>query len=247
MIAYLRSLTFNIWFFGVTVFALIVSLPLFVLPRVCVNRLARSWAWLVCLGLRVIVGARIELRGQVELLHETVLIVSKHQSAWDTLYFYLVCPDPTYVMKKELLRVPIYGWLAIKQKMIRVDRKGGAKALKRMIDGAMEAVADRRQIVIFPQGTRVKPGAPTSDYPYQPGTAGLYAKLGIPCVLVALNSGQIWGRRSFHKHPGTIYVDVLGVIPPGMPRAAFMREIETRIESATAKLEAENTESAGRK
>jgi 1-acyl-sn-glycerol-3-phosphate acyltransferase len=236
----LRSLIFNIYFFGVTILALFVSLPLFVLPRVCVNRLARGWAWLVCLGLRVICGVTIELRGDVALLREPVLIVSKHQSAWDTLYFYLVCPDPTYVMKKELLRVPIYGWLAIKQKMIRVDRKGGAKALKRMLDGAMEAVADRRQIIIFPQGTRVKPGASTADYPYQPGTAGLYAKLGIPCVLVALNSGQIWGRRSFYKHPGTIYVDVLGVIPPGVPRAAFMREIETRIETASTRLEAES-------
>ncbi len=243
MIAYLRSLVFNIWFFSVTILALIVSLPLFVLPRVGVYFLARGWAWLVCLGLRVFLGVRIELRGQVELLRQPGLIVSKHQSAWDTLYFYLVCPDPTYVMKKELLRVPIYGWLAIKQKMIRVDRKGGAKALKRMIDGAMEAVADRRQIIIFPQGTRVRSGASTADFPYQPGTAGLYAKLNIPCTLVALNSGQIWGRRSFLKHPGTIFVDVLGIIPPGMPRAAFMREIETRIEAATAKLEAENANS----
>jgi len=239
VIAYTRSLLFNIWFFGITILSLIGSLPLFLLPRVCVNRLARGWAWLVCLGLRVFLGVTIELRGQVELLRQPGLIASKHQSAWDTLYFYLVCPDPTYVMKKELMRIPIYGWLARKQKMIPVDRKGGGKALKRMIDAATRAIADGRQIVIFPQGTRVKPGAPTSDYPYQPGTAGLYAKLNVPCTLVALNSGQVWGRRSFIKHPGTIRVEVLGAIAPGMPRAAFMREIETRIEAGSAKLEAE--------
>ncbi|MBC8791304.1 MAG: 1-acyl-sn-glycerol-3-phosphate acyltransferase [Tagaea sp. CACIAM 22H2] len=158
MIAYTRSLLFNIWFFGITILSLIGSLPLFLLPRVCVNRLARGWAWLVCLGLRVFLGVTIELRGQVELLRQPGLIASKHQSAWDTLYFYLVCPDPTYVMKKELMRIPIYGWLARKQKMIPVDRKGGGKALKRMIDAATRAIADGRQIVIFPQGTQREAG-----------------------------------------------------------------------------------------
>lgn len=240
MIAHTRSLLFNIWFFGVTILSLIASLPLFLIPRVGVNRLARGWAWLVCLGLRAFLGVTIELRGDVELLRNPGLIVSKHQSAWDTLYFYLVCPDPTYVMKKELLRVPIYGWLAIKQKMIPVDRKGGGKAMKRMLDAAVGAIADGRQIIIFPQGTRVKPGASTADYPYQPGTAGLYAKLNAPCTLVALNSGQVWPRRSFLKHPGTIRVEVLGTIAPGMPRAAFMREIESRIEAASTRLENES-------
>jgi len=239
VIVHTRSLLFNAWFFGITVTALIGALPLLLMPRAYVNRLARGWAWLVCAGLRVFVGAKIELRGQVELLKQPGLIASKHQSAWDTLYFYLVCPDPAYVMKRELMRIPIYGWLARKQRMIPIDRKGGGKALKRMLDAAAGAIAEGRQIVIFPQGTRVKPGASTAAHPYQPGTAGLYAKLGAPCVLVALNSGQVWGRRSFLKHPGTIRVEVLGAIAPGMPRAAFMREIETRIEAASAKLEAE--------
>jgi 1-acyl-sn-glycerol-3-phosphate acyltransferase len=236
----LRSLLFNIYFFSVTILALIASLPLFLLPRVCVNRLATGWAYLVCGGLRVLCDVRIELRGRVELLHEPGLVASKHQSAWDTVYFYIVCPDPAYVMKKELMRIPIYGWLATKQKMITVDRKGGGAALKRMVAEAQEAIADRRQIVIFPQGTRVPAGAPTSAYPYQPGLAGLYSKLGVQCVPVALNSGQVWARRSFMKYPGTIRVEVLDAIAPGLPRAAFMREMESRIETASARLEAES-------
>lgn len=239
MIQGLRSLVFNVWFFGLTATALLLSLPILLMPRRASIALGRIWARLVLGGLRVVCGTKVELRGRTELLREPALVAIKHQSAWDTIFFYLACPDPAYVMKIELMRIPVYGWLAAKQGMIRVDRKGGGGALKRMLDDAADALRIGRQILIFPQGTRVPPGAPTAEHPYHPGIAGLYAKLGVACVPVALNSGLFWGRRSFVKRPGTIVVEILDVLEPGLTRARFMRELETRIETATAKLEAE--------
>lgn len=235
----LRSLAFNLWFFGLTTLALLVSIPALLAPRKACIALGRTWARLVLWGLRVLCGTGVEIAGRVDLLRAPALVAIKHQSAWDTIFFYLACPDPAYVMKIELMRIPVYGWLASKQRMIPVDRKGGGGALKRMLAEAQDALALGRQILIFPQGTRVAPGGPVADHPYHPGIAGLYSKLGVACVPVALNSGLFWGRRSFVKNPGTIRVEVLEPIEPGMARGAFMRELETRIETATAKLEAE--------
>lgn len=239
MIQALRSLAFNVWFFGLTATALILSFPVLLAPREAAIGLGRLWARLVIGGLRVLCDTKFELRGRVDLLRAPALVAIKHQSAWDTIFFYLACPDPAYVMKIELMRIPIYGWLASKQGMIPVDRKGGGKALKRMMAESEAALAGGRQILIFPQGTRVAPGEPASAHPYHPGIAGLYAKLGARCVPVALNSGLFWGKRDFVKRPGTIVVEILEPIEPGLARGAFMRELEARIEAATAKLEAE--------
>jgi 1-acyl-sn-glycerol-3-phosphate acyltransferase len=235
----LRSLAFNVWFFGLTAVALILSIPIHLAPRKAAIGLGRLWARLVIGGLRVLCGTQVELRGRADLLRGPALVAVKHQSAWDTIFFYLACPDPAYVMKIELMRIPIYGWMAAKQRMIPVDRKGGGAALKRMLAAAQEALAAGRQILIFPQGTRAPPGAPAADFPYHPGVAGLYAKLGVPCVPVALNSGLFWGRRSFVKRPGTILAEVLEPIAPGLARGAFLRELEARIETAAAELERE--------
>ena len=142
----------------------------------------------------------------------------------------------TYVMKQELMRLPIYGWLSYRQGHIAVDRKAGAAAIRGLLRAAKVAFANRRAIVIFPQGTRVPPGV---NLPYQPGIVGLYSALGVPVVPVALNSGLFWGRRSFVKRPGTIVIEVLPEIPPGRERTEFLRELEQRIETATARLEAE--------
>ena len=235
----LRSLAFNIWFFGLTAACLLLSLPTHLMARRWSCLVAKRWMDGLDWGLRVFCGLRFEVRGRVELLAQPGLIAAKHQSAWDTMIFHKISPDPAYVMKKEILSIPLYGWLAWKQGNIAVDRKGGAAALKKMVEAAERALARGQQIVIFPQGTRVPPGAPTTEWPYHPGVAGLYGKLGVGCVPVALNSGVFWGRRSFAKKPGTMVIEVLDPIPPGLSRAAFMRELESRIEAASARLEAE--------
>ena len=235
----LGSVLFNVWFFGLTAFLLVVSLPAHLVHRRWALTTARVWMAGLSWGLRTFCGLTYELRGRIDLLQAPGLVACKHQSAWDTMIFHAIAGEPAYVMKKELLSIPLYGWLARKQGNIAVDRKGGAAALKSMMEAAVAAIADGRQIVIFPQGTRTPPGATTADWPYHPGVAGLYGKLGVPCVPVALNSGVFWGRRSFVKKRGKMVLEVLEPIPPGLPRAAFMRELEARIETATARLEAE--------
>lgn len=232
---WLRSLIFNACFFALTGALAIVSVPLLLVGRHGLRRMGVVWARSTLLLLRVIVGARLEVRGP--RLVGGRLIAAKHQSALDTMLFYLVADDPAYVMKEELMAIPIYGRLSRHQDMIVVDRKGGAGALKKMMRDSQSAVDAGRQIVIFPQGTRTAPGTDTAAAPYQPGIAALYQALKLPVTPVALNSGIVWGRRSFSKRSGTIIVEILPEIPAGLARAEFMRRLEADIETATRRLE----------
>lgn len=233
---WLRSALFNTLFFSWNAFVLALSMPLALVPREAMRRSAQRLTRGTLFLLRHIIRLDYEVRGDLALLQQPVIVACKHQSAWDTFIFYLLARDPAYVMKKELMLIPIYGWLARKQRMIPIDRKAGAAALRALLRAAEAALAERRQIIIFPQGTRVAPGAAA---PYQPGVAALYARLGCPVVPVALNSGCFWPRRSFIKHPGRIVLELLEPIPPGMAKAAFLAELERRVETATARLEAE--------
>jgi 1-acyl-sn-glycerol-3-phosphate acyltransferase len=141
------------------------------------------------------------------------------------------------VLKRELLRIPFYGWYIAKAGVIPIDRGAHASALRKMTAAARKVIAAGRPILIFPEGTRKKPGEPPD---YKPGVAGLYGLLGAPCIPVALNSGLFWtGPMGLIKLPGRIVVEFLDPIPAGMKRAEFMRLLEERIETATAKLVAE--------
>lgn len=233
---WLRSAVFNVLFFGWNAIVLALSLPLVIVPRAAIMWAARRLASGSVDLLIVFVGLRYEVRGDRSVLQQPVIVASKHQSAWDTFIFYLLARDPAYVMKKELLAIPVYGWLTRKQRMIPIDRAAGAKALRDLLRRSAAAIADRRQIVIFPQGTRVAPGTAA---PYHAGVAALYGRLGVPVVPVALNSGCFWPRRSFLKRPGKIVVEILPPIAPGLAKPAFMAALEERIETATARLEAE--------
>jgi 1-acyl-sn-glycerol-3-phosphate acyltransferase len=137
------------------------------------------------------------------------------------------------IMKEELLSLPLYGWFSRKFEMIPVRREIGPTALRQMAREAAKRAAQGRDIVIFPEGTRQPPGAPPA---YKPGVILLYEVLGIPCVPVALNSGYFWPRRSILRRRGTIVVEFLPAIPPGLPRAEFMALLQERIEGATARL-----------
>jgi 1-acyl-sn-glycerol-3-phosphate acyltransferase len=183
--------------------------------------------------LRVIVGIRVEVRGREHVPPGGCIVAAKHQSAFDTLIYHPLLGDPAIVMKRELLWIPLYGQHSLKARMIPVDRSGGPSALKTLVRLGRAAVAEGRPVVVFPQGTRVAPGAKA---PYQPGLAALYTQLGVPVVPVATNSGLCWPRRSFAKHAGTIVVEFLAPIPPGLPRKAFAARIEQAIETASDRL-----------
>lgn len=230
---YLRSVLFLAWFAVLSLAAHIVSLPLLLLNRSFAAGAARIWAKTVLWSLRPIAGLGYEVRGQEHFIHGPVLVASKHHCMWETIAFLSLLDDPAVVIKRELLNVPLYGWFARKQEMIAVDRRGGAGAMRAMLNAARRALGKNRPILIFPEGTRKAVGAAPD---YKPGVAGLYSELEIPCVPVALNSGLYWVAGGLIKKPGTIVVEFLPVIPPGLSRQDFMSTLQTRIETASNRL-----------
>ena len=236
MVTLLRSLAFAAAFYVATAMFLLLGSPLLLAPR--------RWAMtglklhgLTCVWLlRVIAGTRLEVRGRENLPNGACLVAAKHQSAWDTFALIPLFRDPAVVLKAELTHIPLYGWFCTKFEHIIVSRERAAVALKAMIATSRERAAQGREIVIFPEGTRSPPGAPPD---YKPGIVALYEQLGLPCVPLALNSGLYWPRRSLLRHPGTIVVEFLEPIPPGLDRRTFRAELERRIEDATGCLIAE--------
>jgi len=232
----LRSLLFNLFFYLWTAFLGIAALPMVLAPRRWVMALGSWWSGSVLWLARTVAGIDYELRGAEHIPPGAVIVAMKHQSAWDTLATPVLFRDPAIVAKRELFWIPCYGWYARRAGMIPVDRGAGAAALKRMVQHARAVVEQGRPIVIFPEGTRTAVGASRA---YHPGVAALYSQLALPVVPVAVNSGLFWGRRSFIKRPGTIVLELLPDIPPGLARAAFLRELELRIGSAVERLIAE--------
>jgi 1-acyl-sn-glycerol-3-phosphate acyltransferase len=231
-----RSLLFNLLFYVTTTLFVVLGSPLLFAPRrwamAALAVHSRFELWL----LKLIVGTKLEVRGAEKLPQGPCLVASKHQSAWETFALIPLFRDPALLMKRELFWIPFHGWFSHKFEMIPVDRDKGPAALRRMLREARKRVADRREIIIFPEGTRRAPGAPPD---YKTGVILLYEALGIPCVPVALNSGVFWPRRSLERRPGTIVVEFLDPIPPGLPKAEFLARLTEAIETASARLLAE--------
>jgi 1-acyl-sn-glycerol-3-phosphate acyltransferase len=230
----LRSIAFNLSLYVSAIVVGLLATPALFLPRRAAVWVIRNLSRLVIWLLKITAGTHYEIRGTVPT--GASLIAAKHQSMWDTIVFTALFDDPAMVLKGELLWIPYYGWFSKKAKMIAIDRGAGASAIRRLVAQGKAALAANRPIVIFPEGSRMAPGAAPA---YKPGIAALYRQLGVPCVPVAVNSGLYWPRRRFLRRPGTIVLEFLAPIPAGLDRAAFMAELETRTETATAKLLAE--------
>jgi 1-acyl-sn-glycerol-3-phosphate acyltransferase len=232
----IRSLAFFAVFYVNTAVFLVLGSWLLLAPRrwamegLRLHGLASVW-WM-----KVICGTRLEVRGREKLPQGAYLVLAKHQSAWDTFGLIPVFRDPAMVMKAELGLIPLYGWFSHKFEHIFVRRERGPSALKAMLRDARQRAQQGREIVIFPEGTRRLPGAPPD---YKPGFLALYEGLGLPSVPLALNSGLFWPRRSFMRYPGTIVVEILDPVPPGLPRAEARALIQERIETACTRLIAE--------
>ncbi|MEX2298054.1 MAG: lysophospholipid acyltransferase family protein [Dongiaceae bacterium] len=230
---WLRSLLFNFGFYGWT--ALMVIAGIFLLPFrwQAMHVVGRLWARGTMALLRIIIGLDWRIEGAENIAAGPAIYASKHQSTWDTLIFALLLRNPAYVLKRELLWIPLFGQLLARSRPIGVDRSAGAAALRAMLADAERAAAAGRPIVIFPEGTRTAPG---ENRPYHPGIAALYHRLGLPVVPIALDSGVYWGRRRFEKRPGRITIAALPAIAPGLDRRAFMVELERRIEGRSRAL-----------
>ena len=228
-----RSLAFNGAFYVWTAFMCILYIPAFALPRMIMVRGQERWAIGVNWLMKRLAGIDVEIRGREHLPPGACIVASKHQSAWDTLIWHQVLNDPAVIIKKELTYIPVYGWICQKTKMIAVDRSGGTKALRGMLKAAREARDTGRQVTIFPEGTRSAPG---ETNPYQSGIAAVYGDLDVPVIPVAVNSGLFWPRRRFMRQPGTIVLEFLKPIAPGLKRKPFMAQLEREIETAAKRL-----------
>ncbi len=230
---FIRSLIFNIAFWLWIAVLGLAGLPFAFLYRPFSFMVARIWGkgslWL----LRVICNITYEVRGRQNIPKHAAIIASKHQSAWDTIIFWVLLNCPAYVLKRELLFFPIFGWHLLLLKNIYIDRKSGASAIKRMLREAETRVKESRQIVIFPEGTRTLPGAAPA---YQPGVAALYQHLKLPVVPVALNSGHLWQKNAFTKKPGVITIEFMENITPGMKNRDFLVRLQNIIEEKNQKL-----------
>ena len=178
-------------------------------------------------GLSKLLGTRLEVQGEVP--PGAHLIAVKHQSMFETLEMMRLARTPVIVLKRELSTIPGFGWATRRYGIIPVDREAGARALREMLALSKEVAATGRPVIIYPEGTRVRPG---QTPPLQAGFAGLYRALGLPVVPVALDSGQMWGPN-LPRRGGTVHLLIGEPIPPGLKRD----EIESRVFAAINALE----------
>lgn len=233
MMPWLRSLILNIALYGWTFILCLAMTWTLLFPRRVVLITVHLWlnhiAWIE----RHIGGIDYRVVGRENIPKGAAIIACKHQSAWETFKLHIVLDDPAVVLKKSLVHIPIWGWYLGRSGVVPIDRARGMQALAQMMDAARKFVSEGRQIVIFPQGTRLAPG---EWRPYKSGVAALYETLKIPVVPMALNSGMFWPKNSFAKKAGTITIEFLPPIPPGLSRAEMMKRLEDSLETATDRL-----------
>ncbi len=232
---FLRSALYQILFLPWTLFIGIVTLPLlFAAPRRWLQYIAAFWLEGALLMQRVVLGLSFEVRGLENLPKSGAILAAKHQSAWETMVFHRLVGDPAFILKKELLRLPVIGWYMYRTEQIPIDRAAGGSALKHMLDRSRRALGQGRALIIFPEGTRQPPGKAGR---YHSGIYKLYAALDVPVAPIAHNSGIFWPRNAFLRHPGRITLQILPPIPPGLGREAFMTRLQDEIETTTRALE----------
>ena len=230
---FLRSLIYNVLFYLLLVFWIVVALPTFLMPRWAIMAVARYWSRSSIWLLRVVCNVKVEYRGVEKIPKGPLIVASKHQSMCETFALLQFFDEPLFILKRELKWIPFFGWYLIKANMIGVDRGAGGRSLLRMARSAGEAVRRGRQLIIFPEGTRTPVGSPPR---YKTGVAQVYVDCGVTCVPVALNSGLFWPRRTFMRYPGTLVVEFLDPLPPGLSRREFIMRISSVIEDATGRL-----------
>lgn len=233
MMTTLRSYVFlvlaSIWTFGTG----FLYLPLLAGPYWLHRRAIHLWSRGIMALLAIVCDLRFRIQGGENIPTGPAIVAAKHQSAWETVALNFVLEKPVFILKKELLWIPLIGWHFQKAGCIAIDRSMGVQAIRAMVPATKAALAKGRQVIVFPEGTRVAFGA---RHEYQPGVAAMYARTDAPVVPVALDSGRFWGRRSVMKYPGTVSMVFLPPMPPGLDRRTFMRELESHIEVTSERL-----------
>jgi 1-acyl-sn-glycerol-3-phosphate acyltransferase len=229
---FIRSLLYAIWFYLTLAVIGLICMPISLFSRSASMSAIRFFAGTQRLGLRLLCGIRTEFRGLENLPKGPGLIAMKHQSTYDTIAPFLFIENPAFILKKELLKAPVFGVYASRVG-IPIDRAGGAKTMKLMMTAAKKGVDAGQQIVIFPEGTRQLPDTPTD---VKPGVVFMYNELEIPCVPVALNTGLCWQGSGFIRKPGKVIFEVLKPIEPRLNRKEFTQRLKAALDPATEQL-----------
>lgn len=213
-------------------------LPALLFPRGATRWVAYTYQLLANYLERFVMNLHYEVRGNENLppVGTPYLVASKHYSAYETLKLMLLFKDPTIILKKELLSIPLFGWFLKKLEVIAIDRGNREQARSSLIEGAQRMRDNNRPIVIFPQGTRVEVNATTAQKPYKGGIMKLYTATELPIIPMAINSGLYWPRNSFWKKSGTVVIEFLPPIPPGLSTSEAMNRLENLIETTSTRL-----------
>lgn len=228
----LRSWLYLFAFLAWTICAAILCLPVLVSRRASIGAI-RHWVRGVRLLARVICGVTFRSEGRENIPVGPCIVAAQHQSSFETYELFLEFEHPVFVLKQELIYIPIIGWYMQRAGLVHVDRGAGASAMRKMLREAQEALERGSQVIIFPEGTRVKPG---EAVPYKPGIAALYTHCEAPVIPMALNSGHFWGKTRILKRPGEIVFRYLPALPRGLEREDMLTELRRRIDSADAEL-----------
>ncbi len=228
---WVRSLLFVFQMYLVMAFMAIYYMPRAMIAPEWAYRGIRTYCRWVMSSARIMVGLKTEIRGNVP--SGRVLVCAKHQSFLDILMICNCIEEPRFVMKRQLLQAPIVGYFAKRIGCIAIDRSKGSQAVRQMLDGLTSASRENAQLVIYPQGTRVAPGA---WLPYRIGASVLYENMNVPCVPVATNVGLFWPRLGILRKPGTAVVEFLDPIPAGQPPEEFLQLVEEVVEAGSNRL-----------
>ncbi len=225
----LGSIVFTAYVILSTAVVGIFGSPALLFGRDAANAVIKVWVKSILWALKIFTGVSHRVEGEEHIPEGGALVAVNHQSMWETLAIFVLLPRPVFALKKELTRIPVYGWWTLAAGHIAIDRSAGAKALRAMRKAAAERIAEGCQVVIFPEGTRMQPGETAA---YHPGVAAIYTASDAPCIPAAHDSGLYWRHPGIDKSPGVITLRFLPPIEPGLDRKTFLRELKGRIDSA---------------
>ena len=228
-----RSIFFYLLLGFWTILMGILCLPYLILPSDYLNKPVKIWISGIFILLKYVCNITHEIQGIDNIPSEAVLVASKHQSAFETFALFYYLPKAIFIHKKQLFFIPIFGQYLKKINMISIDRKGGASTMRLMLKQTKEKVLHGFSIIIFPEGTRKKPGAKPD---YKSGFIGIYNKMKTQILPVAVNSGKCWPKHTFIKKSGIVIIKFLPVIKSHLSRNEVLSEVEKKIEEATNKI-----------
>ncbi len=230
----IKSLIFNLFFYSAVIVILVIAIPTLILPKKFTLLFGKFLANLIILILKITLNTKVIFHGLENLKKvDKFFVASAHQSLLETFILQSPLNFPIFILKKELLKIPLFGWYLKKIGSIEIIRETTTKENLNFFEKIKEVIdKENRPLLIFPQGTRVKFG---ERVPFKKGAGKIYDVLSIPCIPVALNTGKIWPKNSFIKYSGDIHISFLEPIMPGIDKNEFLNQLEEKIYSEIEK------------